>query len=356
MTQTENPLLDMAGKLFGDLCHPKDLADAEAGRWPDAAWSAIEAAGLPVALIPESAGGFGASPVEALSVLRAAGEHALPLPLGETMLAGLLLAKAAIAIPAGPISVTSADQPTLKLKRRDSQWTITGTLRHVPWGRHLKTIVAVADFEEQHYVALISTNGMEPDFAENIAREPRDSFTLDLVLKDNDVAPSEFSPLDLRSIGAAMRAQQIAGALSRVTAMSVRYAQERVQFGRPIGKFQTIQQSLAILATQTAAANAAADLAAEAVTEAGIETLAIGCAKVRCGEAASLGSAIAHQIHGAFGFTKEHSLHFYTRRLLSWRDEFGNETEWGIRIGQALIESGPDRLWYGITDIGASRP
>jgi acyl-CoA dehydrogenase len=355
MTQAENPLFDMAGRLFGDLCQPKDLADAEAGRWPGAAWTTIEAAGLPAALIPESAGGFGASPAEALSVLRAAGEHALPLPLAETMLAGLLLAKAAIAIPAGPISLTSADQPTLKLKRGDGRWTLAGTLRHVPWGRHLKTVVAIADFEEQHHVVRISTSGMQPDFAENLAREPRDSFSLDLVLKDDDVAPSKFSPLDLRSIGAAMRAQQIAGALSRITAMSVRYAQERVQFGRPIGKFQTIQQSLAILATQTAAANAAADLAAEAVTEAGFETLAIGCAKVRCGEAASLGSAIAHQIHGAFGFTHEHSLHFYTKRLLSWRDEFGNETEWGARIGQAMIERGPNRLWCGITDIGASR-
>ena len=156
-------------------------------------------------------------------------------------------------------------------------------------------------------------------------------------------------------MGAAIRTQQIAGALSKVTAMSVRYAQERVQFGRPIGKFQTIQQSRAILATQTAAANAAADLAAEAVTEADVDTLAIGCAKVRCGEAASLGSAIAHQIHGAFGFTHEHSLHFYTRRLLSWRDEFGNETEWSRRIGQAAIEGGPARLWHGITDIGVAR-
>jgi acyl-CoA dehydrogenase len=355
MTQTDNPLFDMAGRLFGDLCHPKDLADAETGRWPDAAWSVVDAAGLPGALVPEDAGGFGASPVEAFSVLRAAGEHALPLPLGETMLAGLLLAKAAIAIPPGPISVPSADQPELKLKRSDGRWTLAGSLRHVPWGRHVKVVVAVADFEERPYVVLIPTSGMTPEYADNVAGEPRDSFAVDLALKDGDIAPSEFSRSDLRAMGAAMRTQQIAGTLSRVTVMSVRYAQERVQFGRPIGKFQTIQQSLAVLATQTAAANAAADLAAEAVSEAGVETLAIGCAKVRCGEAASLGSAIAHQIHGAFGFTHEHSLHFYTRRLLAWRDEFGNETEWSKRIGQAAIEGGPDRLWYGITDIGASR-
>src|SRR5437868_4388401 len=147
MTQTENPLFDMATRLFGDLCDPKNLSDAEAGHWPDAAWSAVEAAGLPGALIPEDAGGFGASPVEAFSVLRAAGECALPLPLGETMLAGLLLAKAGIEIPAGPVSVPSADHSALKLKRSDGRWLLAGKLRHVPWGRHVKTVVAVADFE-----------------------------------------------------------------------------------------------------------------------------------------------------------------------------------------------------------------
>jgi acyl-CoA dehydrogenase len=355
MTQTENPLLDMAGRLFGDLCHPNDLAEAETGHWPDAAWAAVEAAGLPGALIPEDASGFGASPVEAFSVLRAAGEHALPLPLAETMMASWLLAQAAIPIPAGPISVISAREQALRLKREDGRWKLTGSLRHIPWGRHVKAVVAVIEADAHHHVALIATDGAKLECGNNIAREPRDTLTVDTILTDDHVAAADISPLDLRAMGAAMRTQQIAGSLSRVTAMTVQYAQERVQFGRPIGKFQTIQQSLAVLATQTAAANAAADLAAEAVTESGIEHLAIACAKVRCGEAASVAAPIAHQIHGAFGFTYEHSLHFYTKRLLAWREEFGNEIEWSTRIGQAMISNGPDRLWSGITEIGASR-
>jgi acyl-CoA dehydrogenase len=355
MTQPGNPLYDMAGRLFADLCQPKDLAAAETGRWPEAAWSAVEEAGLPGALVPEDVGGFGATPTEALSVLRAAGEHALPLPLGETMLASLLLAKAGLAIPPGPIGVPLADTPPLTLQRAGSQWKLSGSLRQIPWGRHLQTVVAVADFGGQAHVVKLSTEGLTPDCAHNLAKEPRDSFSIDLTLKSNDVALSRLSMQDLRSIGAAMRSQQIAGALSTITAMSVRYAQERVQFGRPLGKFQSVQQSLAVLATQTAAAIAAADVAASAITEAGVDIIAIACAKVRCGEAASLGSAIAHQIHGAFGFTHEHSLHFYTRRLMSWRDEFGNDTEWSTRIGEAVIKSGPDQLWHGITAIGASR-
>ena len=64
-----------------------------------------------------------------------------------------------------------------------------------------------------------------------------------------------------------MRTQQIAGALTRLTEMTTQYAQDRVQFGRPIGKFQAVQQNLAVLAGQTAAAVAGADLAAEAVAD-----------------------------------------------------------------------------------------
>ena len=49
---------------------------------------------------------------------------------------------------------------------------------------------------------------------------------------------------------------------------------------------------------------------------------------MRVGEAAGDGAAIAHQVHGAMGFTYEHSLHHFTRRLWAWREEFGNESFW----------------------------
>jgi alkylation response protein AidB-like acyl-CoA dehydrogenase len=145
-----------------------------------------------------------------------------------------------------------------------------------------------------------------------------------------------------------MRSLQMAGALAHITAISVQYAQDRVQFGRPIGKFQAVQQNLAVLAGQTAAASAAADLAAEAVAD-GIRMLPIAAAKSRTGEAAGQGAAIAHQVHGAIGFTYEHTLHFFTKRLWSWRDEFGNEAEWNLHVGRHMAKAGADRLWAEIT-------
>jgi len=130
--------------------------------------------------------------------------------------------------------------------------------------------------------------------------------------------------------------------------MTVRYAQDRVQFGRPIGKFQAVQQNLAVMAGQAAAAAAAADLAADAFAN-GMALLPIAAGKARAGEAAGIAAAIAHQVHGAIGFTFEHDLHFYTRRLWSWRDEFGHETAWNRAIGHHMAQAGADALWPTIT-------
>ena len=59
---------------------------------------------------------------------------------------------------------------------------------------------------------------------------------------------------------------------------------------------------------------------------------------MRVGEAAGTGAAIAHQVHGAMGFTYEHTLHHATRRLWAWREEFGNETYWAMRLGRMVAE------------------
>ena len=111
-----------------------------------------------------------------------------------------------------------------------------------------------------------------------------------------------------------------------------------------------MQHSLATLAAQTAAAIAAAGIAAESVVG-GVKLPAIAAAKARASEAAGIGAALAHQIHGAIGFTYEHSLHFFTKRLHAWRDEYGGEAEWNERLGRHLAAAGADALWPALTAI-----
>ena len=73
--------------------------------------------------------------------------------------------------------------------------------------------------------------------------------------------------------------------------------------------------------------------------------LEAAAAKIRVGEAAGEGAAIAHQVLGAIGFTREHVLHRFTRRLWAWRDDFGNESVWAVKLGQLVAARGADALW-----------
>jgi alkylation response protein AidB-like acyl-CoA dehydrogenase len=207
-------------------------------------------------------------------------------------------------------------------------------------------LAVLARCEGQDWVALVSNACWSVEPGANVAREPRDTLRLNGSVLS--AAPAAVTPSTLKAAGAAIRTQQIAGALTRLIEITTQYAQDRVQFGRPIGKFQAVQQNLAVLAGQAAAAVAGADIAAEAVAD-GIRILPIAAGKARAGEAAGVGASIAHQIHGAIGFTFEHSLHFLTRRLWSWRDEFGNDAAWNLLLGRHMAAAGADRLWAEIT-------
>jgi acyl-CoA dehydrogenase len=350
MDETDALLAATVERLLEAHCPPAALLAAEGGIWPAPLWAALEAAGLTRALLPESAGGGGLDSRQALSLVRALGRHAAPAPLAETMMAGRLLAGAGIAVPDGPLTILSGghDGP-LTLRREGALWRLFGQIRRVPWGRHAVAAAALVEAEGAILIALVPASGWSAVPGANLALEPRDDLTLDAVLDDQAVAPaaSGTDSAVLQRLGAAMRCLAMAGALETVLALCVDYAQQRVQFGRPIGKFQAIQQNLAILAGQTVAAGAAADIAADGFA-AGLPLVEIAAAKSRAGEAASIAAGIAHQVHGAIGFTREHRLHFFTKRLWSWRDEFGNEAEWNLALGRRAAASGGDRLWPDI--------
>jgi acyl-CoA dehydrogenase len=126
-----------------------------------------------------------------------------------------------------------------------------------------------------------------------------------------------------------------------------------VQFGRPIGRFQAVQQQLALAAGEVAAASAAASAAARVAADTGFAApatrLAVAAAKSRTGEAAGAVARIVHQVHGAIGFTREHDLRLWTTRLWAWREEDGSDAEWNTDIGATVLAAGPAGLWPLIT-------
>jgi acyl-CoA dehydrogenase len=201
---------------------------------------------------------------------------------------------------------------------------------------------------------LDGTGGGDLARGKNIANESRDTITFnDIRLSSDQAAPVKggVSRAALYRRGALARATMMSGALEKAMDLAVTYAQERQQFGRPISKFQAVQQNLAVLAGQTAAAVAAANLGIEALScgDPEREEFLIAVAKTRVGEAATLACEIAHQVHGAIGFTKEYALQLSTRRLWSWREEFGADPEWAARVGSYACANGADNLWEMLT-------
>lgn len=351
MSDSVDAILDeTAARLFAEHVDPTLLATSARGEWPAALWCKIEEIGLTKALLPEGAGGFGVPVVQALRLLRLAGQAALPLPLAETMLAGWLLSGAGLPVGDGPLTIAFGDGVTLEPS--GAGWRLEGQAAFVPWGRDACVVAVVAMRQGQAFVAAVPGSAARCHPGANSAGEPRDRLSFGVALPADAVAPaaSGIGLLQLRAAGAVARSLTIAGAMQRVCDMSVLYAQERRQFGKPIGSFQAVQHNLAVLAGEAAAAAAASDLAADGFAD-GLRISAIATGKARTSEAAGIGAAIAHQVHGAIGFTQEHSLHFLTKRLWSWRNEFGTEAEWSRHLGMQAAASGADRLWAGITAL-----
>jgi alkylation response protein AidB-like acyl-CoA dehydrogenase len=344
---TDNIIVDTATRIFRDLCEPATINDAENGVWPKGLWDALEESGLTVAWVPEELGGAGATMADGFAVLRAAGRFAVPAPLAETLMAGWLLMRAGIAAPSGPMTIAPVHADghvTLGAGGR-----LAGRARRVPFARNAGHIAVLAHREGERVVALVATADLPTSHDKSLAGEPRDTVSFDGAVPEA-VAPADINEDMIQLFGAALRLQQMAGALETILEQSVQWALDRSQFGRPIAKFQAVQHNLATLAGEVAAAGAAADLAAEACSGPDLDVAGVAIAKVRAGEAAGAGAAIAHQVHGAMGFTYEHTLHHATRRLWSWREEFGNEAVWATRLGRLVATQGADQLWPFVTD------
>lgn len=339
-------IAEAAEKLLAKLSTPQVIVAAEGGMFPGALWQGVEEAGYPLALIPEEAGGLGINPESVSALLRRSAYHAAPIPLPETMLAGRLLAQAGIDPPSGPLALAFAD---LALTPNGSGWRVDGTARRVAWGAQASALVVLTRQGGNPRIALVPRQGYAATMGSNLADEPRDDLEIAADLSTSCIAASSIDADGLLWRLAALRAIQIAGALERALDLTVAYAGERSQFGKSLGSFQAIQQALAAAAGQVAASVSAASLAAESVTHEGDRAMLLAAvAKVRCGEAAGIVASIAHQIHGAIGFSHEHPLRLVTRRLWAWRDEHGAEAFWNLRLGEAALATPDGSLWHFI--------
>lgn len=326
----------------------RDILGDVAGEDVAKVWQVLASAELPLLAVPEPAGGgwLGAAAV----VARISGELAADVPYADAALvAAPLLAAAGLELPSGVVVAAVADDAVAT--REGEVVRVRASLSRVAWGEAAERIVFVASGDDGDVVVSLEPAIATVTAGRNVAGEPRDHLQLDAVVPSSAVAPAPSDAQEeLLRRGALARAVAMSGAAQNALAASVRYATERVQFGRPIAKQQAVQHALAETAAEVEAMRASAQAAVELCAEEGFLTpralVAVATAKAQAGAGAEVVARLAHQVHGAIGTTREHPLHRSTLRLWSWRDDFGSERFWQERLGRLALAGDP---WEEVT-------
>ncbi len=323
-------IIDTATRIFTDSCDHDLVEAAQDGQWAADLWHILETNGLLQLGLPDSGTGVR----EMFEFLRVAGRFAVPLPLFERLLVQFALGRDAPSVTLGEV----------QCGRLTLSWP----------EQHTQVLALNAPAGKARLIELAGLSGVPH---QTMRGEP--VVSVEIAQAWDRAETTEFDVPSLYPLAALGRAAQMCGGLEASLALAISYCSEREQFGRTISKFQAIQHQLAVLAAEVAAAQRATDAAIHSVAGVTDANLAqamrisdIAVAKVRVGAAVGVGAEIAHQVHGAMGFTMEYRLHQFTRRLWSWRDEYGTEADWAAMLGDEVCGAEADDLWSYIASHG----
>ena len=323
-------------------------ATAPDGVVDEALWAVLEELGLTTLGVAPELGGSGGTKGDGLVVVEELARAGSSAPVAEHLLAAWVAQEAGLALPEGRATVALPPAGTLAADVVDAMgWA-------VPWGRSASHVVRLAPGSTGLEVELWPVVGAAVTAGANVAGEPRDTMRYPHAsrMAMGPVADGSL-PVRLHRWVALVRNAQTIGALASAQALTIEHVTSRQQFGRPIGAFQAVRNLAAVMAGEVAVASAA-QRAATRPLDAGLEpdALAVAAAKLRGAMAATRVAAIAHELHGAIGTTREHRLHLFTRRLWAARDEGGTEAEWEDELGTLARQAGTDGLWALLTDPG----
>jgi acyl-CoA dehydrogenase len=323
--------------------------------WDKPAWTALIESGFAGLGIDDAVGGSGGELTDVLDAVDAVSAVAACTPLIEHGLAGWLVAEAGVELPTGTGTIgLERGAGIITVTEVGGQERIDGTLRAVPWAPEadwLSTLI-VTDRGTSVAVVDMTDAGVTVRGGSDLSGVPLGDVIFDRVRMLSHRACS-VQPRTVQDRGALIYAAAMAAAARAVCDATAAYTTERTQFGRPLSKFQAIQQRLAQLASTTALMEqAVADAnAAVASGDSGAD-VALAAAKLTASSSARAVAAAGHQLHGAIGYTSEHALGRHTMSLLSWRDRWGNEDYWAEVVAAAVLDDGPG-VWGVVTGFGA---
>lgn len=346
MSEMKDMILEVVERMLKENVD-KDLVDiVEQGNWSPEVWKLFKENGMTVVAISEENEGAGGDIEDLLNIVRLTGKYATPVPFAETTLANYLLEYSNLQV---------IDELATYMLSADQAYTLengklTGEAIHIHWARHTKRLVTLANSIEGTHLVEIDLSQAEITPGVNLASEPRDTVKFENSTISQKSAPLSFDEIRTMTIlETAFQLALMTGAIDKINDLTVQYTKEREQFGRPIHRFQLVQQHIVNLAGETAVALAAFNNVTDALLTDNHNN-EVAYARIRFEETIQAVATISHQVHAAIGTTHEHSLHQYTRRLWSWRDEGKNTAYWTDVVATHLLENNSDSLWAYLTE------
>ena len=328
---------ETAQTLFGDTCTPdhwRKQMESGAARDNDR-WNAIVETGFTLLLLPEDAGGLGLTELDFALIAEKAGYVALPEPLAESagvaapLLADLAPDAEVLADPTATIAIQHPANPSVL----DAD--LAGALiLHKDGDAYLAT---------PDQVTLTLENSIDP-FRRlfKVEWDPADAKLLGKA--DWDLA------LDR---GALFCAAQGLGLAQRSVDLAVAYAQERQQFGKPIGSYQAVKHHLASAQVAIEFARPVVLAAAADIGKRDVQSRArVSHAKLVALEAAEKAARASIQVHGAMGYSWEVDVHLFLKRALALKHYWGTPAFHRGRVATRMLTqpTGPDQTFARETE------
>ena len=349
LTEIQLMLKNSAREFLSQECPltlVREMEEDERG-YTDELWRQIAGLGWTGIAFPEQYGGTGGSFLDLAVLLEEVGRSLVPGPFFSTVVlggftvldAGTDVQKRNIlpGICTGQLLMTLAlteESATYEpwgiettATREGDGFRINGQKLFVP-DAHVADVILLAARTSQSEnpaqgITLFFVNGNTPGMTvsqlSTISSDRQCEISLDGVTVPGEAVLGEVDggwPIIQRALRRAIAAKciEMLGGADAVVEMTVEYAKQRTQFGRPVGTFQAVQHHCANMATDAEGCRQIAYNAAWKVSEGEPAEREVAMAKAWVSSAYQRICNLAHQCHGAIGFTKEHDLQLYTRR------------------------------------------
>ena len=343
----------------------REMEQDERGYTPEM-WQKIAERGWLGLIFPEKYGGIGLDFMDLTILLEEMGRYLLPGPFFSTVVMGGMAIMDAGSeeqrqqylsqISEGQLLVTLAlTEPSARWDGEGVQttatqsgdtWTLNGTKLFVS-NAHISDlyVVAARTGQGEKDITLFLVPRTADGITETLLKTIASDRQSEVVLKDVSVPASDmlgelnqgWSTIEkVLKWGAVGKCAEMVGGGQQVLDMTVEYAKQRTQFGRPIGTFQAIQHHCANMATDVEGSKYITYQAAWHLSEGDSADREVAMAKAWVSEAYRRVCALGHQCHGAIGFTKEHDMQLYSRRAKAAELAFGDSDFYLEQVAQII--------------------